>query len=285
MNNTHKKIAFFGTPDFTVDFLHMLEKNGYTPSLIVTNPDKPAGRGLILHEPLPKQWAQKRSIQVLQPQKLDEHFFELLQKEQWDLFIVIAYGKIIPQNIISLPSFGTINLHYSLLPRYRGASPVEAALLHGDAETGIAIQQMQFELDSGPLLFQKRISINPTDTTPLLRNTLNKEAVQIFPDVLESIFNNTVEPQEQSKEEVSYCKKIKKEDGEITLDEDPTLLARKYRAYMPWPGLYFFIHKDGKKIRVKINEAFFEEGLFSPTKVTPENSKSLSFSDFLKKYS
>jgi len=285
MNNSSPlKIAFFGTPDFTTDFLTMLSEGGYTPSLIVTNPDRPVGRGMHVHTPLPKLWAQQHAVTVLQPEKLDDAFFEALQVSQWDLFIVIAYGKIIPERVINLPTHGTINLHYSLLPKYRGATPVESAILHGDTTTGITFQHMRFKLDTGPILLQKEFAIDPTDTTLTLRHKLNQEALLLFPTVLQNIFNNIVVPIEQIEEHASHCKKIAKEDGEISLDEDDAVLDRKYRAYMPWPGLYFFVTKHEKQIRVKINEAMFEDDQFKIISVTPEGGKPQPFDTFKHSY-
>lgn len=282
MNNTTPlKIAFFGTPDFTTDFLTMLLENNFTPSLIVTNPDSPVGRGLTMRSPLPKVWGNEHEITVLQPEKLDDAFFETLQITEWDLFIVIAYGKIIPERVINLPTFGTINLHYSLLPKYRGATPVESAILNGDPVTGITFQQMRFKLDTGPILLQKEFSISHTDTTLTLRHRLNQEALLLFPTVLQNIFNKTIAPIEQIEEHASHCKKIAKEDGEISLDEDDTVLDRKYRAYMPWPGLYFFVTKHEKQIRVKINEAVFEDNKFKILSVTPEGGKQQPFDIFM----
>lgn len=277
-------IAFFGTPDFTVDFLAMLSENDFRPSLIITNPDSPVGRGLTMRSPFPKVWGNEHEITVLQPEKLDDAFFETLQTTKWDLFIVIAYGKIIPERVINLPTCGTINLHYSLLPKYRGATPVESAILNGDPVTGITFQQMRFKLDTGPILLQKEFPIEPTDTTLTLRHRLNQEALTLFPDVLQKIFNKEIILEEQSEEGASHCKKIVKEDGEISLNEDPMVLDRKYRAYMPWPGLYFFVTKHEKQIRVKINEAVFENNKFTPISVTPENGKKILYSDFVRIY-
>ena len=271
------KIAFLGTPAFTTDFLDMLVESGFGPSLIVTNPDRPSGRGMTLRAPEPKVWGDTHSITVLQPEKLDEVFLEELQKESWDLFVVIAYGKIIPESVINLPKYGTINLHYSLLPKYRGATPVESAILNGDTVTGITIQQMRFKLDTGPILAQKEIPIDPTDTTLSLREKLNTEAKEMFPDVLKSIFDGTVQAQEQSEDSASHCRKIAKEDGLIDLSNDPILNDRKYRAYTPSPGTYFMTN-DNK--RVKITKAHLENELFIIDEVIPENGKRMSYSAF-----
>ncbi|MBP6857763.1 MAG: methionyl-tRNA formyltransferase [Candidatus Pacebacteria bacterium] len=272
------KIAFFGTPDFTVSFLETLKEHVLSPSLVVTNPDRPSGRGMTLKAPGPKVWGQENDIKVLQPEKLNDEFFEELSKESWDLFVVIAYGKIIPERVINLPKYGTINVHYSLLPKYRGATPVESAILNGDKKTGIAIQQMRYELDSGPIFVSEEVSIDPTDTTPTLREKLNSVAIKLLPSVIKSIFDETIKAQEQAGE-ASHCKKISKEEGEINLNEEATTNDRKYRAYFGSIGTYFFQNDR----RIKITKAHLEwdlsaqAGQFVIEEVIPENGKKVSY--------
>ncbi len=271
------KIAFLGTPDFTIDFLETLKKSDFCPSLVVTNPDRPAGRGMVLTSPLPKKWADENSIKVLQPEKLNDEVFEELSKESWDLFVVIAYGKIIPEKIINLPKYGTINLHYSLLPKYRGATPVESAILSGDSVSGITIQKMRFKLDTGPIIFQEEMMIEKNDTTLTLREKMNQRAQEVLPKVIADIFENKVTEIEQDETLASHCGKISKEDGQISLEDDPTILDRKWRAYQGWPGLYFF--RDSK--RIKITKAHFDGEQFVIEEVIPEGGKKVTFSSIL----
>lgn len=271
------KIAFFGTPDFTTVFLDTLVSSGFSPSLIVTNPDRPSGRGMTLQSPAPKLWADTHGISVIQPEKITEDILAELQKESWDLFIVIAYGKILPQALIDIPKYGTINLHYSLLPKYRGATPVESAILNGDTVTGIAIQQMRFKLDSGPIYVRSELDIAPTDTTPSLRAKLNAEALRLLVPTLSGIFKGSILPIEQSEEGVSRCTKINKEDGQLNLSDAPEINDRKYRAYYGSIGTYFF--HDGK--RIKIIAAHFSEGQFIIDEVIPENGKKMPYSIFV----
>jgi methionyl-tRNA formyltransferase len=194
---------------------------------------------------------------------------------------VIAYGKIIPERIITLPKYGTINLHYSLLPKYRGATPVESAILHGDTVTGITIQHMRFKLDSGPILAQKEFPIEPTDTTPSLRTKLNTEALTMFPAVLHGIFDQSITPVEQPEEGVTRCTKINKEDGELHLSDAPEVNDRKYRAYYGSIGTFFYTEKAGEKIRVKIVSAHYEHNQFIIDEVVPENGKKMPYSIFV----
>lgn len=274
------KIAFFGTPPFTTDFLECLKKNEYIPSLVVTAPDTRSGRGMTLQSPAPKVWADAHGIPVVQPEKLNDNFINKLSVEAWDLFVVVAYGKIMPEKLITFPRFGTINVHYSLLPRYRGASPVESAILSGDEKTGVTIQHMRYQLDSGPILSERIVSIDPSDTTQTLRTKLNQEALDTLPALIEDIFAGRIEPKEQDDSQATFTKKIKKEAGEISLTEDSVVLDRKFRAYTPWPGIYFFIRKDNKRVRVKITKAHLTDGVFIIDEVVLENGKPIPYQSF-----
>ncbi len=276
-----KRIAFFGTPDFTTDFLDVLVAHDLKPDLIVTNPDRPSGRGMVMTAPGPKTWALSYDVPVLQPERIDESFMEAMRKEPWDLFIVIAYGKILPESLIELPTYGTINVHYSLLPQYRGATPVESAILHGDTTTAVVIQSMRYKLDTGPILAQKEISITPEDTSHTLRHKLNQEALLMLPHTLTGIFEETIAAIPQHESDATYTKKITKEDGEIDLNDSGIINYRKYKAYDGWPGIFFYIEKQGKKIRMKITKASYHDETFVIEEVIPENGKRQSYEDFL----
>jgi methionyl-tRNA formyltransferase len=276
----NKKIAFFGTPGFVTEFLDVLEQHDLRPSLVVTNPDRPVGRGMTMTAPEPKAWASERDIAVLQPEKIDAAFMEELSKSHWDLLVVIAYGHIMPEALINLPAHGTINVHYSLLPKYRGATPVEAAILNGDHVTGIAIQQMHFALDSGPILAQEEVAIADDDTTVSLRHKLNTVAVSLLPKVVADIFNGNAHATPQHEDGVSITKKIKKGDGELSLSNDAITNYRTYRAYKDNPGVYFYTERHDKRLRVKITKAAYD-GDFVIEEVVPENGKHQSYQDFL----
>lgn len=273
-NNQQIKYAFFGTPELTVTILNYLKENNYLPEVIVTMPDRPVGRKMIITPPPAKVWATENNIAYLQPEKLNDEFFESLKKNNLDLNIVVAYGKIMREEIINLPKFGTINIHYSLLPKYRGATPVESAILADDTETGVCIQQMKFELDSGPILSQRNVAINPDETTDELLNKLNETAKVMLVDLLPKILENKLEPKEQDHTLATFCTKIKKEHGEL-LDSDSDLQKwNKYRAYYGWPGVFYF--DDGK--RIKITKAKYENNSFIIERVIPEGKKEMDFS-------
>ncbi len=276
------KIAFWGTPPLTITILDALKDAGYTPVVIVTGPDKKVGRGLTLTSPEPKLWAEKNNIPVLQPEKLDETFFEELKKYNLDLSIVVAYGKILPKKTIDLPKHGTWNIHYSLLPRWRGATPVEAAILAGDSETGVSIQQMAPKLDSGDVLNETRMTLWGNEKAPLLREELNKQAASLLIETITKLTNGSLVQNPQDEEFATHCGKMSKADGEINPDGNPIENDRKFRAYFAWPGTYFFVDRGGKKVRVIVKDAVFENGKFSIKRVLPEGKKEISYEEFLR---
>ncbi len=303
MNTSNLNFIFFGTPDVASDTLEILKRNGYVPSLIITSPDKPQGRKMLITPPLVKVWAMENNIPYIQPEKLD-------QKEIWnvlrtlgrsdgdgqrkfsaenfrgeqnipDLFLVVAYGKIIPEDILNIPKLGSINIHYSLLPKYRGASPVESAILNGDMETGVTIQKMKFEMDSGPIIAQEKVNIFPDEKASELRTRLIKVGGDLLIKTLNTPSASGTSPYigggwvgvEQDESQATFCKKIKKEDGLIDLNDDGVINYNKFRAYATWPRTFFF--KDGK--RVIITKTSLEDGKFIIEKIIPENGKEMDY--------
>jgi len=274
--------AFFGTPDVASRTLEILKEHGYIPSVIVTSVDKPAGRGLHLSPSPVSLWAENNNIKCLKPEKITENFINEFKELNIDLSIVVAYGKIFPEEIIEAPKLGTINIHYSLLPKYRGASPLESALLAGDTKTGVSIQQMVWKLDSGPIITEKEIPIDINDNKNDLRNNLIDLGGNLLCETIPQIINKSILPKEQDDSLATYCTKIRKEDGEIDLEDDGKENWNKYRAFYGWPGVYFFTTKHNKKIRVKIKQATFLNGLFIIKRVTPEGRKEINYDDFLR---
>ncbi|MEK7662038.1 MAG: methionyl-tRNA formyltransferase [Patescibacteria group bacterium] len=276
------RFVFFGTPSLVVPILEELKAGGFIPSLVITAPDKPKGRGLALTPPPAKIWAEQNKIEVLQPEKLDSEFCRRLSVAGCKLFIVVAYGKILPQEIIDLPEFGTYNVHYSLLPKYRGATPVESAILNGDEETGVSIQKMVFELDAGPVAAEEKISIGETETAPELRGRLNDIGKKLLVETIQKIISGTAKLREQDHKQATHTKKITKEDGLIDLSGSAEKNWRKYRAYYSWPGTYFFTERGDEKKRVIIKNASFENGVFVIKRVLPEGGKEMKYEDFLR---
>lgn len=268
---------FWGTPDVASETLEILKQNGFIPSLIITSPDKPQGRKMIVTPPPVKAWAMENNIPYLQPENLDLSLSEKIEKENYDLSIVVAYGKIMPRDIINTPKLGSINIHYSLLPKYRGASPVESSILNGDTETGITIQQMEYKMDAGPIIAEEKVSILPDEKAPELRKRLIKIGGELLVKILPDFIEGKIKTISQDETEASYCKKIKKEDGLVDLSDDPIKNYNKFRAYSLWPRTFFF--QDNK--RIIITDAELKEDLFVIKKVLPEGKKEIEYSKFI----
>jgi methionyl-tRNA formyltransferase len=283
MNKMNKfKFAFFGTPEVASQTLEILVNNGYLPSIIITSPDARSGRGMSMNQSPVSIWALNHNIPCIKPEKINDEILNEIRKQEINLSIVVAYGKILSGALIKTPQLGTINIHYSLLPKYRGASPLESALLNGDEVTGVSIQQMTFKLDSGPIIAEREIPIDIEDTKEDLRTKLINLGSNLLCEILPDIIEEKISPKNQDESEATYCTKISKEDGQINLNADSKINYNKYRAFYGWPGTFFFTLKHKKQIRVKIKQATFENGLFVIQRVTPEGKKAISYEDFLK---
>ncbi|MEK7511182.1 MAG: methionyl-tRNA formyltransferase [Patescibacteria group bacterium] len=274
------KFAYFGTPYVARDTLAILVERGYTPGVVVTSPDAPRGRGMQLLPCETKEWAQAHGLPVLSPESITPEFIESMRG--YDYAIVVAYGKILPQALIDAFPKGVLNIHYSLLPKYRGASPVEAALLHGDTVTGVSIQQMVYKLDAGDVIAQKEVAVEPTETTRELRPRLITVGAELLADVLPSFEAGDITPTPQDESKATHSKKIDKSEGELDLAGDAVTNWNKYRAYAESPGTYFFMEKNGRRLRMKIVTARFEDGVFIPDRVVPEGKKEMNYTDFIR---
>jgi len=289
VNTNNLNFIFWGTPDVASETLEILKQAGFLPSLIVTSPDAKSGRGLEMHASPVAAFAQQNNIPCLKPEKLDDKFYNQLKPSCLApscLFIVVAYGKIIPEEILNIPKIGSINIHYSLLPKYRGASPVETAILNGETETGITIQKMELKMDSGPIIAQEKVNIFSDERAPDLRKRLIKVGGELLIKTLNTPSASGISPYvcggwvgvPQDETEATFCKKIKKEDGLIDLNDDSTKNYNKFRAYATWPRTFFFRNKK----RVIITEAMSESNVFTITRVLPEGKKEMNYKDFLK---
>ena len=279
MNNHNLNFIFWGTPDVASETLEILKQNNYLPELIITSPDAKRGRGLHMEASPVAIFAEKNNIPCLKPEKMGE--LEKIFGEQNipDLFIVVAYGKILPEEIINTPKLGSINIHYSLLPKYRGASPVESAILNGDTETGVTIQKMTFEMDSGPIIAQEKVAILPDEIAPELRKRLIKIGAELLKKTLPEFVAGKIKPTPQDGSLASVCRKIKKENGLVDLGAElPNVLYNKFRAYAKWPRTFFF--KNGK--RIIITDAELIDNKFVIKKVLPEGKKEIKYEDFIK---
>jgi methionyl-tRNA formyltransferase len=280
-NNT--PFVFFGTPQFAVFVLEELLREGLKPSLVVTAPDKPQGRGLLLTPSPVKVWAEKNKIPFLQPVKLDDAFVAELKTNSYELFIVAAYGKIIPKEVLDIPSHGTLNVHPSLLPKYRGASPLQSQILEGEKEIGVTIMLIDEEMDHGPIVAQQKVDVEEMPSAPKLLEILAHSGGKLLSEIIPKWIDKKIKPKEQNHEEATFTKKITKEDGLINLkNDDQYKNYLKYLALDPWPGIYFFALRREQKIRVAIKKAEFVDDKFIIKEVLPEGGKVMAFDDFLR---
>lgn len=268
------RFAFFGTPGVARDTLAALLAEGYVPAVVVTNPDAPKGRGLELSPSPVKALALEKGLPVLTPESLDEAAQKAVLGYACEYAVVVAYGKIFPESLISAFPKGVINVHYSLLPKYRGATPMEAALLAGDRETGVTIQKMVRELDAGDILAQEKTAIAPSETARELRPRLIALGSDLLVRTLPAFERGELTPVAQDAALASRARKFKKEDGKLDLAGDAHENWNKYRAYADTIGTHFFTPEG---TRVKITSAKFENGRFMPIRIIPEGKKEVPF--------
>lgn len=263
------KIIFFGTSEFAVPSLKsLLDDDRFEVVGVVTQPDRPVGRHAVLTPPAMKAYlttsvAARGGIELRQPEKMkDEEFKKWISDigPSCDAFVIVSYGKILPQWLLDLPKMGVVNVHGSLLPRWRGASPIQAAIAAGDAATGITIMKIDAEMDHGPILAQAEEPIMNDDTGGELHDRLAKLGAELLPDVLADFLAGKIEPREQKHEDATYCKILTREDGKLDFTKTAHDLERLVFAYDPWPGTWTEL--DGK--RLKIIEAL--EGATDATK-------------------
>lgn len=240
-----------GSPDFALPALRALHAH-YPVVGVVTQPDRAAGRGRELKPPPVKTLALELGIPLIQPEKLREPgAMEQLRAWSPDVIVVAAFGQILKQEVLDLPQFGCLNVHASLLPRWRGAAPINAAILHGDKETGVTIMKMNAGLDTGPILSQRSVRISPDETAGSLFEKLSTLGADLLIDTLPKYFSGEITPRPQPEEGATYAGMLKKEDGRLDFSQPAMELERKVRAFNPWPGTYF----DWGGNRLKVHSA------------------------------
>ncbi len=242
------KIIFIGTPEFGAIILEGLIKSGFKPFLVITSPDKPVGRKKIITPPPVKIIAQKYNIPIAQPEKVSDYKNEI-EKLKPDLIVLASYGQIIPKEIIDVPKYGSINVHPSLLPKYRGASPIQYAILNGDEKTGVTIMRMSEKLDAGLIITNSEFQIpNSKITYPELHNKLAEIGAKLLIETLPKLFSGQISPKEQDDSKATYTKIFKKEDGKIDWQKPAIEIERQVRALNPWPGTFTF--RNGKILKI-----------------------------------
>lgn len=271
---TTLRFAYFGTPYVARDTLAALIEHGFTPSVVITNPDAPKGRGHHLTPSETKTLALEKGIPVLTPEKLSDAAIAKIKKYNCQYAIVVAYGKLFPQSLINAFPLGAINVHYSLLPKYRGASPVESALLEGESVTGVTVQQMALKMDAGDILAQRELPIAPAETAKELKPRLITLGATLLIETLPALMSGELLPIPQNEIGATRARKFTKEDGLVSLDDPAEQNWRKYRAFAEWPGVYFF---DKSNKRIKITKAHFERGAFTIERIIPEGKPEQSY--------
>ena len=256
------KIILMGTPDFSLPGFKAIQNDDFFEVIgVFTQPDKASGRKKIISAPPVKLWAQTENLPIYQPSKI-KPVTELIKELAPDLILVIAYGKIIPSEILNIPSYGCINVHASLLPKYRGAACLNAPLLNGDKESGITIMKMDEGLDTGPILKQVSINLDEKETLPSLHNKLTQMSAEILPSVLKDWLAGKIKPRPQDNNQASYIGMLKKDDGLINWNLAASEIERKVRALNPWPGTFSYIKtKNNEKQIIKILETNFDNAL------------------------
>ncbi len=288
MQSSHTPtFAFFGTPDIAVTALNEMATLGYVPSLIICNPDAPVGRKHVITPPPVKIWAEARGIPVFQPTSLkNRDALAPLIDSTFDFFVVVAYGKIMPEWLINVPTYGTINAHPSLLPKFRGASPIRSTLLYDLSACGVTIIQMDKELDHGDILTQQIVDLHGVPVPGrMLDTTLARVAGCLLADVMNRLPHGDITPVSQNHDVATRCTKIIKDMGEITLDpynlptgDEALALYRKICAFDGWPGTFFFYNQK----RIKIITATYtpDTKTIAINRIIPEGKPETDFGTY-----
>lgn len=243
------RIAFLGTPEFAVPSLEALARAGHALVAVVAQPDRPAGRGQVLREPPTKIWAKEHGLPVLQPAKVrDGKLAAELGALAPDALVVAAYGRILGTDLLHLAPYGAVNVHGSLLPRWRGAAPIQWAVASGDAETGVTIMQMDEGLDTGDILLQRTMAIQPDDTAATVFERLADLGGAALCEALDGLARGTIVPVKQDPARVTLARILEKEDGRIDWSLPAEVIATRLRGFTPWPGAFTTL--DGKLLKL-----------------------------------
>ncbi len=271
------RIIFMGTPDFAVPALTALNRNGYDVALVVTQPDRPKGRGRKMVEPPVKEAALSMGYDVAQPTSVKTpEFLEKIRNLGPDYFVVVAYGHILRENLLSIPKKGAINIHGSLLPKYRGAAPIHWAIVNGEKETGITTMLMDKGMDTGDMLLLRGIPIGGEETTEGLHDRLKELGADLIIETLEGLESGTVKPVKQDDSKATHAPMLKKTDGEIDWSRPSAAIDALIRGMTPWPGAYSFL--NGKRVKIFKARPVGEPSGLEPGSVLPGFSSELRVS-------
>lgn len=279
------RYVFFGSPDFAAIILKKLIEAGYLPTAVVCNPDEPAGRKKILTAPPVKQMIgnekSEMKIKILQPENFSS-LISYLSSLEADLFIVAAYGKIIPKEILEMPRLKAIGIHPSLLPKYRGPSPVQSAILNDEKQTGATVFLIDGKVDHGPILANGRWLMANGENYETLSRNLAELGADLLIKILPDYIAGKIKPQTQNEAEATFTKKFSTEDGKVDLKKDSAeMIVRKIRALNPDPGVFAFMKTSKGEIRLKILDAAINNDKLEFLKVQPEGKNPMTYKEFL----
>ncbi len=275
--------VFLGTDSFAVTVLDTLKTAGLQPELIVTTPDTKQGRGLKFNPSPVAIWAERNEIHVIKPLKLNQkdliaNYPELL-KTPADFWLVAAYGKILPAHLIEQTGNRVLNIHPSLLPKYRGPAPIQSAILAGDNDTGVTIMLIDEEMDHGPILDQAPINI-AGQNSQAAQDTLARAGAELLIKRLPDYLADHLTPHSQNHNQATYTKKITRADGLLDLADRPEINYQKFLALTPAPGVYFFQPVKGRSLRIKITAAHLADGQLVIDRIIPEGKKEMAWADW-----
>ena len=243
------RIAYAGTPDFAVPALQSLIHSPHEVIAVITQPDRKSGRGRKITQSAVKIYASSENVQILQPENINtSDTIVALKAMKLDIMVVAAYGQIFTKELLNLPTLGCVNIHASLLPKWRGASPIQHAILSGDQKSGVTIMQMCQEMDAGDIWLQESCDIGIYETAQSLHDKLSVLGGDIILKAINSIADGGDEPTPQDDHLVSHCSKLKKDHGQIQWQESASTIERKVRAFFPWPGTYTFF--NSRRLRI-----------------------------------
>jgi methionyl-tRNA formyltransferase len=263
------RIIFMGTAELACASLEALaQQTGFTVAAVVTQPDRPKGRDLKLAPSPVKETAQRLGLPVLQPERArDENFIAELRQTQPGLIAVAAYGQILPAAILDLPRWGSLNVHTSLLPKYRGAAPIQWAILNGEPETGVTIMKMDAGLDTGPILTQQQTPILPDDNSQTLHDRLAKLGASLLVATIMDVVAGKLTPRPQPAEGASHARKITREDGRIDWTKPAVEIWNRLRAFTPWPGAFTCLRAEPNPQLLKLWQAEVVQGAGRPGEI------------------
>lgn len=259
-SNTDKnslRVVYMGTPDFAVPALEALIDSHHEVVGVFTQPDRRSGRGKNVRRPPVKVVAEEAGVPVYQPKRVkkNDEAYQTLAAWEPDVVVVAAYGQILPERILDLPRLGCVNIHASLLPKYRGAAPINWAIVHGEDKTGVTLMQMDVGLDTGPMLEKYEVDIPRNMTAQELHDRLAELGREVIVGALDKLAAGELEPTPQDDAESSYASMLSKEDGHIDWEKSGEEVANHIRGFNPWPGAFAFHEHDGEKTRIKFHRA------------------------------